>query len=421
MATSSDKYLISSILRDGDMKTAVANGVTSSMMNGHAQEFEWMESYYSKHRKAPSKGAFQSKFPEFRIKAVNDTGHFADLVKRDHTRRMLVGVVNEVTDLLMDDKMEEAITKVTLSTAQIAGAMGIMHDGDIFSDYEDILDDVKNRITRVEEFGSAGIPSGFPTWDERTGGAQPGDFIVVGARLGEGKSWTLQKWASHAAAKHKVHFSALEQTRPQVTFRIHSFLSSDTGQSLFKSSSLMQGKDLDIAEYKRFLKKLKQRMKGNLHVTDARNGRVGLATIAAHIEKNQPDIYFLDYITLMDKKGGEWQDVAALSNSIKILAIRYGIPIVSAAQLNRANGLSKDPAGPEALAQSDAIGQDADAVITMKQTSPSTIVMRAAKVRNGKGNFKWYNHFDPDAGILQEVSHEKFLTLKDKDADEATA
>lgn len=412
-----EKYLISSVLRDQDIKTALAHNVGAGMFHSFAEEWEWIENYYARYKRTPSKTAFRTQFPEFQIKAVDDTGHFADEVRKQHSRYMMTTVMSDCADLIADGKIDKAVSLVHTSIVTIAAAVGTTNDSDIVTSFDDILADVERRVKRVFDTGSAGIPTGFTTLDERTGGIAPGDLWIVGARLGEGKSWTMQRMATTAVMHgYTVQFDALEQSRAQVSMRIHSFLSSSVGQSIFQTSDLMQGRNFDIKAYRKFLKDLKDSIKGKLHVSDTSRGRVGLLTLAAQIERNQPDILFIDYLTLMDKKGGEWQDVAALSSGVLQIAQEYQVPIVAAAQLNRSHGLGKDPAGAEALAQSDAIGQDASAVITIKQNSPSAMTMKMAKNRNGVGGFKWYCKFQPQAGVFEEVTYDQFMQIKDDDA-----
>ena len=215
---------------------------------------------------------------------------------------------------------------------------------------------------------------------------------------------------------YTVQYNALEQTRAEVAMRIHTFLSSEVGLELFKNLDLMQGRNFDLQAYKDFLKSLKDHIGGRMHVSDTSRGRVSPLTIAAQIERNKPDIVFIDYLTLMEKSGdGDWKSIAKLSGEIKTLAMQYQVPIVAAAQLNRSLGLTKEPAGPEALAQSDAIGQDADAVMTMRMMSPSVIQMKLAKYRHGLSGFKWYTRFEPTKGIFKEVSYSEAQQLKDDD------
>lgn len=417
MSRSSEKYLISSILRDGDFKTAMAHSVTSDMFHAFKDEWSFLEDYYLRHKKVPSKLAFRDTFPEFTIKAVNDTGHFSDEVKKQHSRYLMMTTMKDVADLIADGKIDQAVQIGYTNMIQIAGAIGNNNDSDIVSSFEDVLADASNRVKRVRTTGSAGIPTGFDTLDDRTGGPAPGQFWVVGARLGQCKSWTLQRMATTAIMNgYTVVFDALEQTRPEVTYRVHSFLSSQVGESIFKSLDLMQGRNFDMREYKRFLKKLKGEVKGKLHISDASRGKVGVMNVAAQIERHQPDIVYIDYLTLMDKKGSEWQDISALSGGVKQVAAEYQVPIVAAAQLNRTAAGGKGVAGAEAIAQSDTIGQDADALMTLRQVTKRAVLMGLPKNRNGEGGFKWYNRFEPDLGVFEEVSYDRFCDLKDQDA-----
>jgi len=111
---------------------------------------------------------------------------------------------------------------------------------------------------------------------------------------------------------------------------------------------------------------------------------------------------FIDYLTLMNGQVGDWQAIAALSAELKGIAMRYGIPIIAAAQINR-TAIGEDLPGAEHLAGADAIGQDADAVITMKQVSKHVIKMRLAKYRHGSDGQIWFNEFRPGSGRFVEI------------------
>ena len=117
----------------------------------------------------------------------------------------------------------------------------------------------------------------------------------------------------------------------------------------------------------------------------------------------------------MQKTGPYWQGVADLSSDLLRCSNEYSIPVIAAAQLNREHGIGKEPPGPEAIAQADAIGQDATAVITMVKMSESVLVMKLAKHRNAPDGFKWYVHFDPAHGKFEEVTYDKALDIKDAD------
>jgi len=421
MALNPEVYLISSVLRDQDIIEAFSSGLSSAQFHACHDEWEWIERYYLRHRKTPSKVAFKQQFPEFSIKAVNDTGHYAMEVRKAHASFTLRSSMREVTDFLADGDVDGAVEAMHTNIIGIAASMGDgSNDTDIFSSWQDTFDEVEKRVIRVKKYGMAGIPTGFTTLDERTGGPQAGHVWIVGARLGEGKSWTMMRMATAAVLSGRtVYYSALEQTRAEVAMRMHTFVSGSIGKELFRNLDLAQGKGFDIVRYKKFLSTLSNEISGKMHVSDTSRGRVSPLTIAAQIERHEPDVVFIDYLTLMEKKGsGDWQSVAQLSGELKGVASKYGIPLVAAAQLNRTEGLKKEPAGPEALAQSDAIGQDADAVITMRQKSPSVIKMKLAKYRHGTGGYAWHCQFQPSKGIFKECTYDEAMRLMDEDAND---
>ena len=67
----------------------------------------------------------------------------------------------------------------------------------------------------------------------------------------------------------------------------------------------------------------------------------------------------------------------------------------------------------------DAIGQDADSVVTGKKMSESVIQLYLAKNRHGSSGRKLYVNFQPAKGIFEECSYDRAMALKDMDADNA--
>lgn len=422
MPASPERLLLSSVLRQGDLKTALAHGVTADMFHDHAAEWAWLEEYFRKFKKVPSKATFCGKFDDFRIAPADDTVYLTEQVKQHHVQALLIGAMGEAAELISEGNVDGAVRAMNASIVQAAAGIGTAGDGDIFTDFADVLQEVESRHKKAQESGSAGIPTGFAFLDEITGGWNAGEFIIIAMRLGQGKSWWMQHSAAHAAANgYNVVFNALEQTRSQVATRIHALLSKQVYKEVFDSNSLMRGKDYDLASYRRFLREMKSKITGALHVSDVSRGRVSPMTIASQIERHQPDVVFVDYLTLMQKTGPDWQGVAQLSGDIKTLASSYAIPLVCASQLNREHGLGREPAGPEAIAQSDSIGQDADLVITGRQMSKHVLACRVAKNRNGEGDGRFWVEFRPGEGVIKQISYNKALDIIDQDADEASA
>lgn len=417
-----EALLISSVLRTGDHVTAPGRGLSKKFFHSYGDEWAWIDTYIQTHKRAPSKNAFAAKFPDFRIKAVDDVAHFCEEVRRSHLEHELSLSIQDIIGRIEVGDIDNAVRTMHSSALDIESQMsGMGGDADIFEHWEPIYDEALHRMARQNDFGMAGIPTGFPTLDERTGGPQPGQVWIVAARLGQGKTWSLIRMATAAAfSGYVVQYDALEQTRAEIAMRVHSFASSEYGKQTFKSLDLSQGRNFSPRDYKEFLQELKKQIGGKFHIADSAGGSLGLSAIAAQIERNRPDAVFLDYITLMDTPSGEsdWRGVAGLSKGMKQIAGRYKVPIIAAAQLNRSAASGKELSGPENLAESDALGRDADAVITMRQLSKRVIAMKLAKFRHGPDGYTIYTVFKPNTGHFEEVTKDEALDIQGEDRDD---
>lgn len=420
--SNAEQMLISAVLSTGDHVTPSANGVTHKFFHSYPDEWRWVEKYIAKHRRAPSKSAFKTKFPSFKFKDADDVAFFCDEVRRGHATAELSNTIEDMLADIEDGHVEDALKKMHSGALRIESAMGgESHDTDVITNYQDVFDEVMRRVGRHQNFGQAGIPTGFPTLDERTGGPQPGQVWIWAARLGQGKTWSLVRTAAAGVfSGFNIQYDALEGSRPEIAMRFHTFASSEYGKEVFKNIDLAMGQNFSPREYKEFLQGLRDDVKGKLHIADTSKGPISPLSIAAQVERNKPDAVFLDYITLMDTVdagGDDWKSIGRLSASLKRIAQEYQVSIMAAAQLNRTAAVGKDLAGPEALAESDAIGRDADAVITMRQLSKHVIAMKLAKYRHGRDGYVWYTKFLPNTGFFEEVTFDEAQDIISDDKD----
>lgn len=421
MAISPEAYLISSILRENDYPMAIAKGIKEEMFHAYQDEYKWLQKYFVKYRRTPTKVAFRKQFPDFPLKAVNDTEHFVDEVRKSHARATMIELMSEMTDSLKSDDIEKATDLLRKAGQTIAAATGVHSERNVIKDYNHILDEIQARKDRHDSGGMAGVPFGFPTFDEKTGGFQPGQLWVGGARLGEGKSWSLVRAAVAAIiAGYNVHYASLEMTQAEVTIRVHNLLSGQIGKTIFNSMQLQQGKDFDMSEYREFVRSIKSHVKGQLTVSDS--PKMGAAEISAQIERYKPDLYLLDYLTLAKMGGdGGWQDIGNFTKDLKRATIEYGLPIVAAAQLNRSDGVGKAMPRPEALAQADAIGQDADGVFMLRKRSQTVVEYSVPKFRQGQSDWGFWAKMDLPKGQFKEISYNSAQDQIDKDQDKAAS
>lgn len=405
MAYSAEQLFISAVIRSGDVAGAVRAGITEKMFYLFPGEWEWIARHYARHHRAPEKESFRSQFPDFAIVKVEDVDSLAPRLLETYAETALLGLLDTVADEMAAGghnamellrKTEKEIRKISVTASSESSV-------DILEDWETTLAEVAGRSDRSSLTGMPGITTGFPTLDRLTGGIQPGHLWIGGARLGQGKTWWLVQIATAAArGGATVHIESLEQPRSQITARLHAFLS--RGQ--FTHKNLSRG-NVNLSEYREWLEGLQDSCSGTLQVTDATRGHATVSTVVSHIERHRPDVVIVDYLTLLRTSGGEndWKAMSTLSSDLKSAAMNYGVGIVAAAQLNREFGLRGLP-GPEALAQSDAFGQDADCVVTMRRhrESDQVMEMRLSKYRHGEDGSVWSAKFAPDTGVFAEIT-----------------
>jgi replicative DNA helicase len=110
--------------------------------------------------------------------------------------------------------------------------------------------------------------------------------------------------------------------------------------------------------------------------------------------------------------------MAAISNVLKEIATTNSLPIISAAQINREGdtGGSKPPKVKN-LSQSDALGQDADVVVTMKRLSKTVMIYSLEKNRHGESDVLWYSRYLPNDGRFEEIKFERARDMVEADED----
>lgn len=419
MATHPEALLIAAVIRTGDYQTPMHRGISNEHFHVHRAEWRWIEKYIARHRKTPGKVTFKNKFPELPFKAVDDVEHFCEEVKKDHARFLFTDLMDRSLDLVERDDIEAAVAQVQSGITQIQSSLaGDSGDFDLVKDADIIYEEVKRRIETAADRGSTGVPFGFKTLDDVTGGAQETDYWICAARFGEGKTWTLNAMVLAAiAAGHDVNYFALEMSAKDIAFRIINLLSSRVGKKkVFAANDLRLGKNFNLIDFKKFIQNMPEYGLGALNIFDSTRGAITPVTVAAKTEQKRPAITFIDYLTLMSPDSG-WQSVNETSKALAMIPVRYETPLVSAAQIGRM-GDGKEPPRAVHLAGSDAIGQDATGIITLAKQSDHIIKFRLAKGRNVQDQLTWYGHFDPSKGKYGEIAANRAEEIVAEDGEE---
>jgi replicative DNA helicase len=232
------------------------------------------------------------------------------------------------------------------------------------------------------------VSSPWPTLNNLTnGGPRPGEFWIIGARPSVGKTTAALQWAlTAAAAGQRVLFASLEMPRQDLLKRVLS------AEGNIPHNLLVRG-DLDRAWRLRVAQTLDRIGSYPLEISDK------LRTLPALVAKvaSTPGLGLLvvDYLGLVEPSGryeNRNQEVSAISRRLKLAALDYGVPIIAAHQLSRANESENRRPQLSDLRDSGSLEQDADVVTLLdapatrkraEDAQQDAVEMLIAKQRNG--------------------------------------
>lgn len=416
-----EHLLISCLLNIKDVLKAEEMGVTVGHIHEYKAEYEWLTDYRIKYKTEPSLTAFKSVFPKFNLTEHSDIEYSVDRVKRSHLKWSVAKTIREASGHIKSDEPEEALDYLSGQIMKISSGIDATHNySNSITDYSESLDWALNRA--ASEI-TVGAPFAHPTVQERTLGMQGGDLWLKAARLGQGKTWDLinDSCASLMEGK-KVVFFSLEMNKRQMEFRFQTVLGNLLGHKI-TNDQITKGRNLDLIEYKAMLSDLSEKVPGELVICDRRRGRVTARSIAALVNKAEPDLAVIDYMSLMsssasNKFSQSWENLAQIVEEVKEVACQFDVPILSAAQINREGerGSWRPPKAVN-LAGSDSLGRDADCVITMKRFGNGAMVYSLEKNRHGQSGSVWFARFDPNNGDFREISRNEAERIKESEGE----
>lgn len=211
-----------------------------------------------------------------------------------------------------------------------------------------------------------GVSTGLGILDDAIGGMKPGQLIVVGGRPGSGKSVLACDMARAAALWHRVPtlLFSLEMSRAEVGARILAAVCEINLRHILHGS--LRG------DQKQKLRSMTETLRSSPLVVDD-TAQLDLAAIRATARRTTQrrglGLVIVDYLQLiapMTRRDSRVQEVAEMSTGLKSLARELALPVVAAAQLNRASEARSDRRPQLSdLRESGQIEADADVVILL--------------------------------------------------------
>lgn len=233
-----------------------------------------------------------------------------------------------------------------------------------------VLMDTLERLEAIhgQESGITGVPTGFRTLDNLTGGWQNSDLVIVAARPSMGKTAfalsLARNAALHQASPVGVVIFSLEMSSQQLAQRLL------TSEARVDAQAARTGrlKENDFPKLARAASRLSE---ARIYIDDT----PGLSILELRAKcrrlKAEHDIglVVVDYLQLMhgpttSRNANREQEIAQISRSLKALAKELNVPVIALSQLSRAVETRGGDHRPQLsdLRESGSIEQDADVV-----------------------------------------------------------
>lgn len=238
---------------------------------------------------------------------------------------------------------------------------------------------IEKSINRKEDYS---LYTGYLDLDALTDGLHNGEFTVIGARPGVGKTTFSLGLAENIARKGKyVAYVSLEMSEVQI---IQKLLAMRTG---INSRKIRNG-NLEEKEVEKL--GLECMTLGELKfIILTKTNTIQQIEIQARRMKNKGtlDLLVIDYLQLVRNAGNfrsREQEVADISRTLKLLSLELDIPIIALCQLNR-NASKTEPTLAD-IRESGSIEQDADNVIFLYQENQDSDLVTVDLQKQRAGN-----------------------------------
>jgi replicative DNA helicase len=287
------------------------------------------------------------------------------------------GVVAQIHDLEVDELLGNLNINIDMGTKNHVRTMKEV--------IKQVVATMDKRMTDSGEM--SGIPTGFVKLDKMTDGLQGGNFIIVAARPGMGKSAFIGQIAKNACMSGSPsHIQSLEMGNNELATRI---ISENSGIPIYKIQKAM----LRGSELSRMYDECGKLMDIPLTFDDKSMKIEDIRRGIHRAYKNGSRLVILDYIQLVDNsrsRVSREREVGEISTMCKQVAKQLDIPIIGVAQLSRSleSRENKRPILSD-LRDSGQLEQDADIIIFIyrdgyykKNVEDDTAELIVAKGRN---------------------------------------
>lgn len=392
--------IISKIIASKDMSILEENMLTIEYFVGYENEYNFISDHFKEYKNVPDKATFLTHFPELDLVEVTESDRYlVDTIREEYLYYKSVPVVQQIAELLKSDANAAAEYMIhaikSLEPNYQLGGVDIIADAG--QRYEQFLDRKNNKDKWF-------FTTGFQELDDVVQGLQKNEeFMVIVARVNQGKSWVLEKICTHIwQIGFNVGYISPEMSAYNVGYRF------DTLYKHFSNRDLMFAKDaLDEAEYKVYIDSLKDSGHKFIVATPLDFQRkITVTKLKNWIKQYKLDMIAIDGITYLSDERGKRNDTKTtsltnVSEDLMSLSMELNVPVVVVVQANRGGAYAPDDENTpelENIRDSDGISHNASKVIAIRQLKNHVLRMEIKKQRFGPVGGRLDYTWDIDIG-----------------------
>ena len=296
------------------------------------------------------------------VHAVPHSGNITYYAGIVHDKAILRGVIQASSDTLQEAYAPTDSPQDVLDHAeQRLQSIGTVHGAELWTTTQLALE-VSDFIDAVVERGQhLGLATGLPDFDERIGGLFGGEFIILAARPGIGKSALASQIADYAASSGRlVYIASLEMTGRELALR-------DACRTAGINSRSIRTNRITPDDRAKLVEGLARYAQWNL-LLDSRSSLTveALSRTIRRLVKDGLALAVVDYLQLLiptDRRVPRYEQVSHQTRVLKLLARDMQVPILVLCQLNRQMETENRAPQLRDLRESGSVEQDADVVM----------------------------------------------------------
>lgn len=304
-------------------------------------------------------------------------------IKRVHDRK-LYGVVkakfNDLKDSLRRFDMDDARTVID----DLRASTRISHTA---TDIRNIREAVNGAMELYDYAhlnpGVSGVPSGWPEFDDVTGGYQPGDLVSFVARPAMGKTFLMLKQSlSSWVAGYSVLVVTMEMSIEQCARRIVAM------QAGINPDYLRRGQ-LSTHALRR-IGRFKDALAGTGRYRLFSGGmRSKVSDVDMLIAEYRPDIVYIDGVYLMQpdskRSMSKLERIPEVFDELKRITLAQNLPVIVTTQFSRQAGKKGKEGSLENIAYTDSISTHSSLVVSINDApAPHTVGKRLISFMKGR-------------------------------------